>query len=61
MYVWGLYLWQRLRGEAASPLRSTGAKFQRILQDSCGDGIKETVTYWKAAKSPIKVNSNKTL
>lgn len=40
----------------------TGAKCQRILLDSCGSGTtKETVTYYKAAKSPIKVGSNKTI
>ena len=39
----------------------TGAKCQRILQDSCGSATAETVTYYKAAKTPIKVGSNKTI
>lgn len=40
----------------------TGAKCQRILLDSCDAGqVKETVTYYKAAKQPIKVGSNKTI
>lgn len=40
----------------------TGAKCQRILLDSCDAGkVKETVTYYKAAKNPIKVGSNKTI
>jgi pectin lyase len=40
----------------------TGTKCQRILQDTCDPGVaKETVTYNKAAKSPIKVGSNKTI
>lgn len=40
----------------------TGAACQRILQDTCDSGItKETVTYYKAAKTPIKVGSNKTI
>ncbi|KAF2827054.1 pectin lyase-like protein [Ophiobolus disseminans] len=39
----------------------TGAKCQRILQDTCGTATKETVTYYKAAKTPIKVGSNKSI
>ncbi|KAJ4312133.1 hypothetical protein N0V94_007611 [Neodidymelliopsis sp. IMI 364377] len=40
----------------------TGAKCQRILLDKCDAGqTKETVTYYKAAKQPIKVGSNKTI
>ncbi|CAI9633181.1 unnamed protein product [Alternaria burnsii] len=40
----------------------TGAKCQRILLDTCDAGqVKETVTYYKAAKTPIKVGSNKTI
>ncbi|KAJ8110349.1 hypothetical protein OPT61_g6788 [Boeremia exigua] len=40
----------------------TGAKCQRILLDSCPTGqVKETVTYYKAGKSPIKVGSNKSI
>jgi pectin lyase len=40
----------------------TGATCQRILLDSCDAGkVKETVTYYKAAKNPIKVGSNKTI
>jgi pectin lyase len=40
----------------------TGTKCQRILQDTCDSGVaKETVTYNKAAKSLIKVGSNKTI
>jgi hypothetical protein len=32
------------------------------LLDSCDAGqVKETVTYYKAAKQPIKVGSNKTI
>lgn len=40
----------------------TGAKCQRILLDKCDAGVtKETVTYNKAAKTPIKVASNKSI
>lgn len=40
----------------------TGDKCQRILLDSCPAGqVTETVTYYKAAKTPIKVGSNKTI
>jgi pectate lyase len=40
----------------------TGSACQRILLDSCDAGqVKETVTYYKAAKNPIKVGSNKTI
>ncbi|KAI8930855.1 hypothetical protein NX059_011872 [Plenodomus lindquistii] len=39
----------------------TGAKCQRILQDTCGTAPVETVTYYTAAKTPIKVGSNKTI
>lgn len=40
----------------------TGAKCQRILQDSCDSNTPaETVTYWKAPKQGIKVKSNKTI
>ncbi|KAH6633506.1 pectin lyase fold/virulence factor [Boeremia exigua] len=40
----------------------TGAACQRILLDTCDAGkVKETVTYYKAAKQGIKVASNKTL
>ncbi|KAF4556657.1 Pectate lyase-like protein 10 [Elsinoe fawcettii] len=39
----------------------TGNACQMILQDDCGSNPKKTVTYNKAAKSPIKVGSNKTI
>ncbi|PSK41804.1 hypothetical protein B9Z65_9190 [Elsinoe australis] len=39
----------------------TGSACQQILQDDCGSSPKSTVTYNKAAKTPIKVGSNKTI
>lgn len=40
----------------------TGAACQRILLDTCASGTtSETATYYKAAKKPIKVGSNKTI
>lgn len=40
----------------------TGSACQWILLDSCPSGqTSQTVTYYKAAKTPIKVGSNKTL
>ncbi|KAK1456701.1 pectin lyase [Colletotrichum cuscutae] len=39
----------------------TGAACQRIIQDDCGSSTKETDTWYKAARTPIDVGSNKTI
>ncbi|WQF80810.1 Putative Cellulose-binding domain, fungal, pectate lyase, pectin lyase/virulence factor [Colletotrichum destructivum] len=39
----------------------TGAACQRIIQDDCGSNTKETGTWFKAARTPIDVGSNKTI
>ncbi|TQN72297.1 putative pectin lyase C, partial [Colletotrichum shisoi] len=39
----------------------TGAACQRIIQDDCGSSTKETGTWFKAARTPIDVGSNKTI
>ncbi|GJC78672.1 putative pectin lyase C [Colletotrichum liriopes] len=39
----------------------TGNACQRIIQDDCGSSTKETGTWYKAARTPIDVGSNKTI
>ncbi|KXH37961.1 pectin lyase [Colletotrichum nymphaeae SA-01] len=39
----------------------TGSACQRIIQDDCGSSTKETGTWYKAARTPIDVGSNKTI
>ncbi|OHE91913.1 pectin lyase [Colletotrichum orchidophilum] len=39
----------------------TGAACQRIILDDCGSAVKETDTWYKAARTPIDVGSNKTI
>ncbi|KAJ0167765.1 putative pectin lyase C [Colletotrichum tanaceti] len=39
----------------------TGAACQRIIQDDCGSNTKETGTWYKAARTPIDVGSDKTI
>ncbi|KAK1659109.1 pectin lyase [Colletotrichum godetiae] len=39
----------------------TGAACQRIILDDCGSATKETDTWYKAARTPIDVGSNKTI